>query len=300
MSTRRGEMRASDYWRSQDEQFWAFVRVLSERRGYAKRGADSIAVYSLAECKATLRELDRDPTVLDETDLGERLVEYFQYRAHELNDVARNNLLEAHEAEDLFNDIVRQCCTGATELYDRNRVLVAVEYEVRGGMSVRVPMNKQTGAKRAPSFLTGMVNILFSYELRGETFEDDPRRLPVVDRDGELFAAMSRRLDGAYPSSVNPRALWEIKEYYYTTTFGSKISDAVYISQLDGHERHEIVEATGQPIDLYLFVDAYGTWWSKGKAYLCRLVDAVNKGVVDEIVVGKECVEAIPRLVSSW
>lgn len=293
-------MRASDYWRNQDAQFWAYVRVLSEKRGYAKRGADSIAAYSLAECKATLYELNRDPTVLDETGLGVRLVDYFKYRAHELNVVARNNLLEAHEAEDLFNDIVEQYCTSATDVYDRKGVLVAVEYGVYGGMTVRVPMNKQTGVKRAPAFLTGMVNILFSYELQGEGFEDDPRRLPVVDRNGELFAAMSRRLDGAYPASINPRALWEIKEYYYTTTFGSKISDAVYISQLDGHERHEIVEATGSPIDLYLFVDAYGTWWSKGKAYLCRLVDAVNKGVVDEIVVGSECVDAIPRIVRSW
>lgn len=293
-------MRANDYWSSQDEQFWAYVRVLSEKRGYAKRGANSIAVYSVAECKATLRELDRDPAVLDETDLGARLVDYFAYRAHELNNVARNNLLEAHEAEQLFNIIVDEYCTGATEIYDRRGVLVAIEYGVQGGMSVRVPMNKQTGEKRAPLFLTGMVNILFSYELQGEKFEDDPRRLPVIDRGGELFGAMSRRLDGAFPSSVNPRALWEIKEYYYTTTFGSKISDAVYISQLDGYERHGIVEATGVPIDLYLFVDAYGTWWTKGKAFLCRLVDALNKGVVDEVVVGRECVEAIPRLVRTW
>lgn len=293
-------MRASNYWRDQDEQFWAYVRVLSEKRGYAKRGADSIAVYSLAECKATLRELNRDPAVLEHGDLGERLVNYFDYRANELNNVARNYLLKADEAEALFNNTVDEFCTKATELFDRRGKLTAVEYEVQGGISVRVPMNKQTGVKRAPAFLTGMVNILFSHELQGDSFEYDPRRLPVVDHDGELFASMSRRLDGAYPSSVNPRALWEIKEYYYTTTFGSKISDAVYVSQLDGHERHEIVEATGTPIDLYLFVDAYGTWWTKGKAYLCRLVDAVNKGVVDEIVVGRECIEAIPRLVHSW
>jgi hypothetical protein len=293
-------LRASDYWRSQDEQFWAYVRVLSEKRGYAKRGADSIAVYSLDECKATLRELDRDPTVLDDGDLGPRLVEYFAYRAYELNEVARNNLMTAEEASLLYEQIVEENCVAVTDLYDRKGVLVAAEYEVRGGVNVRVPMNKQKGVKRAPSYLTGMVNILFSRELQGKSFEDDPRRLPVVDRDGELFGAMSRRLDGAYPSSVNPRALWEIKEYYYTTTFGSKVSDAVYISQLDGHERHEIVEATSLPIDLYLFVDAKGTWWDKGKAYLCRLVDAVNKGVVDEIVVGRECVEAIPRLVRSW
>ena len=293
-------MRASDYWRRQDEQFWAYVRVLSEKRGYAKRGADSVAAFSLAECKVTLGELGRDPAVLDETDLGARLVDYFAYRAHELNDVARNNLLEANEAKELFSNIADKYCTTVTELHNNKGALVAVEYGVRGGVNVRVPMNKQKGVKRELSFLTCMVNILFSYELQGQPFEDDPRRLPVIDREGELFAAMSRRLDGASPSSINPRALWEIKEYYYTTTFGSKISDAVYISQLDGHERHEIVEATGMPIYLYLFVDAYGTWWDQGKAYLCRLVDAVNKGVVDEIVVGRECVEAIPRLVRTW
>lgn len=293
-------MRASEFWRNQDEQFWAYVRVISEKRHYAKRGADSIAVYSRAECKEALDALGRDPSVLDHGDLGDRLVEYFRYRASELNDGARENLMITEEAEELFEQIVSDSCTWSQDVYDRQGKLVAVNYGVKGGVDVRVPMNKQTGVKRAPAFLTGCVSILFSRELAGRTFEDDPRRLPVVDRDGELFAAMSRRLDGAYPSSINPRALWEIKEYYYTTTFGSKISDAVYISQLDGHERHEIVAATGQPIDLYLFVDAYGTWWTKGKAYLCRLVDAVNKGVVDELVVGRECVEAIPRLVASW
>ncbi len=293
-------MQPNRYWRNQDEQFWAYVRVLSERRGYARRGVDAIATYSLSECKETLRSLDRDPSVLDISDLGYRLVEYFEYRAAVLNDHIRHNLMTASEAEELFNSIVEENCTSSLDIRNREGVLVAVDYKVRGGVDVRVPMNKQKGAKRAPAFLTGMINIMFSRELRGLIFEDDPRRLPVVDHEGELLAAMSRRLDGAFPSSVNPRALWEIKEYYYTTTFGSKISDAVYISQLDGHERHEIVAKTGQPIDLYLFVDAYDTWWTKGKAYLCRLIDAVNKGVIDEVVVGTECLDAIPRIVHSW
>ena len=46
---------------------------------------------------------------------------------------------------------------------------------------------------------------------------------------------MSRRMDGAYPSCVNPLAVWEFKCYYYTTTFGSKISDAVYIASLEAY-----------------------------------------------------------------
>ena len=36
--------------------------------------------------------------------------------------------------------------------------------------------------------------------------------------------------------------------YYYTTTFGSKISDAVYIASLDGYERDEIFNNTARRI----------------------------------------------------
>ena len=32
-------------------------------------------------------------------------------------------------------------------------------------------------------------------------------------------------------------ALWEIKEYYYTTTFGSRVADGVYETLLDGLEQ---------------------------------------------------------------
>ena len=66
--------------------------------------------------------------------------------------------------------------------------------------------------------------------MAGEDFDQDPHRLPVVTESGIIQGAMSRRMDGAYPSCVNPLAVWEFKCYYYTTTFGSKISDAVYIA----------------------------------------------------------------------
>jgi hypothetical protein len=38
------------------------------------------------------------------------------------------------------------------------------------------------------------------------------------------------------PGTVNPIAIWEIKEYYYTTTFGSRVADGVYETLLDGME----------------------------------------------------------------
>ena len=53
---------------------------------------------------------------------------------------------------------------------------------------------------------------------------------------------LARRVDGAFPSSINPVAIWEVKEYYYTTTFGSRVADGIYESLLDGLELEELKE----------------------------------------------------------
>ena len=44
---------------------------------------------------------------------------------------------------------------------------------------------------------------------------------------------LARRIDGAFPSAVNPVAVREIKEYYHTTAFGSRVADGVYETQID-------------------------------------------------------------------
>ena len=62
----------------------------------------------------------------------------------------------------------------------------------------------------------------------------DPRELTTVTTDGFPLRTLARRVDGAFPSAVNPIAIWEIKEYYYTTTFGSRVADGVYETLLDG------------------------------------------------------------------
>jgi len=41
---------------------------------------------------------------------------------------------------------------------------------------------------------------------------------------------------------INPIAIWEIKEYYYTTTFGSRVADGVYETLPDGLELREAKE----------------------------------------------------------
>jgi hypothetical protein len=107
-------------------------------------------------------------------------------------------------------------------------------------------------------------------------------------------------VDGAFPSTVNPVAVWEIKEYYYTTTFGSRIADGVYESLLDGMELEELREHEHIHVKHYLMVDAYDTWWNMGRSYLCRIVDILHMGYVDEALFGSEVIESLPATVREW
>lgn len=296
-------MRADGRFADEPISFWAYVRAISEALGYSKRGSDRVATFSVAEMIYALERLDRPSELLGTNDnpsgFALKLKDYFDYRSNVLNDTVRNNLMVAAEAKAEFLEVRSQ--VGAHDrrkVVDKTGRVVAYEYTVGGGI-VRVPMNKQSGEMRAESFLTGMVNLLVAYALDGRPCDYDPRKLPVIDHDGALFATFSRRMDGSYPSTVNPIAMWEIKEYYYTTTFGSKISDAVYITSLDGYERIDLERATGITIDHLIIVDAYDTWWGKGKSYLCRMIDVLNIGHVDEILFGRE-VRRLPEIVPSW
>ena len=93
--------------------------------------------------------------------------------------------------------------------------------------------------------------------------------------------------------------VWEIKEYYYATTFGSRVADGVYETQLDGFELNEIYNRTGHKIKHVFMVDAYKTWWIDGKSYLCRIIDALNAGLVDEAIFGREILTRWPLVVNS-
>ena len=62
--------------------------------------------------------------------------------------------------------------------------------------------------------------------------------------------------------------------------------------------RHE----SGNAIDIkhYLMVDAHSTWWVKGRSYLCRIVDMLHMGYVDEVLFGSEAAERMPEIVCGW
>jgi hypothetical protein len=267
---------------NQPKNFWAYVRLIGQEVGYTERRTGKIKIPTLEEietCFQALR-LRMDGISTGEgrlTELGTNLFNYFRFRSDLLLNAVEPSLMNASEARRSFQSL-------RTKLKPR----------------CHLPMNKQKGKKRTPAYLTGIVNMLIEANAEGLPCDYDPHKLTVVTSAGSPLRTLARRVDGAFPSAVNPIAIWEVKEYYYTTTFGSRVADGVYESLLDGMELQELGRAGGIHVRHYLMVDAKYTWWDCGKSYLCRLIDMLHMGYVDEILFGKEVLEGVPRLVKEW
>lgn len=275
-------MRADARFLAQPRPFWANVRIISQEVGYTLRGTGNIRVPTLSEMAAAFEKLGLATTHIQKaegapTDLGQRLVDYFAFRADALNTYVEPRLMDANRARKLFEELRATLQPGCP-----------------------LPMNKQKGEKKAPAYLTGIVNMLIQAHARQHPINYDPRQLTTLTRAGLPIRTLSRRVDGAFPSPVNPIAIWEIKEYYYTTTFGSRVADGVYETLLDGMELKELREHEGIDVKHYLVVDSHYTWWKCGRSYLCRIIDMLHMGYLDEALFGYEVVERLPQIVHSW
>jgi len=78
---------------------------------------------------------------------------------------------------------------------------------------------------------------------------------------------------------------------------------------LDGLELQELdlaLEGLTRPeerpthIEHLLMVDAHYTWWIKGRSYLCRILDMLHMGYVDEVLFGKEVLTELPKIAQRW
>lgn len=261
--------------------FWAAVKSVSQHCGYTQRGGGAVKVPATDEINGAFDSLGLDRIHLAEELQGMPLLEllrgYYDYRAHTLNVKVGPLLMDAVQARKVFEELKRRLKPACP-----------------------LPMNKQNGAKKAPAYLTGIVNMLIEANCGGHAVDYDPRELTTITRGGAPLHTLSRRVDGAFPSPINPVAVWEIKEYYHTTTFGSRVADGVYETLLDGMEMEELKSSENIEVLHYLILDARYTWWDCGKSYLCRIVDMVQMGYVDEVLVGAEVVERLPELVKSW
>ena len=272
-------MRPIERFLRKPKSFWASVRSLSQKIGYSKE--DTIIVPSVQRMATAFDDLGLDPSRImvgdKPTPLANELVDYFTERSRVLVNHVEPRLMDVAEAKALFEQLRREL-----------------------NPTCPIPMNKQKGDKRAEAYLTGMVNMMVEQYSDGLPCNYDPRELTTVTRSGAPLRTLARRVDGAFPSAVNPVAVWEIKEYYYTTTFGSRVADGVYETLLDGMEIEELREHERIDVKHYLMTDAHFTWWQNGKAYLCRMFDMLHMEYVDEILFGREVVEEMPRIVSEW
>lgn len=262
--------------------FWAAVRTVSQKLGYTVRKKGQVRVPTVTEIKKTFESLNLATDVVEKnekpTKITKDLIAYYEYRADVLNNFVEPRLMDANRAKTEFEALFR-------ELQPSPR---------------STPMNKQKGEKRAYAYLTGIVNMLIEANAEGLPCVYDPRALTTITVDDAPLRTLARRVDGAFPSVINPTVIWEIKEYYYTTTFGSRVADGVYETLLDGMELEELYEHEKIKVLHYLMIDAHYTWWDCGKSYLCRIVDMLHMGYVDEVLFGYEIIERLPKLVKEW
>jgi len=262
--------------------FWASVRLISQEVGYTDRKTGRIKVPSAVEISLKLTQFDIDIDLLQNQMTGSQryeflLQQYFEYRAEILHSFVKPHLMDVERAKKVFEIHLKKLKPKCP-----------------------LPKNKQKGEKKTYAFLTGLVNMLVEVNAQGFSCDYDPHQLTTITNDRLPVRTLARRVDGAFPSSVNPIAIWEIKEYYYTTTFGSRVADGVYETLLDGLELEELLEHENIKVLHYLIIDAYDTWWNMGKSYLCRIIDLLHMGLIDEVLVGYEVVERLPSLVGEW
>lgn len=274
-------MKANPIFSNLNMSFWADVKFISQATGYTEK--NSIKVPNIDEIESKYKENSFSCSHIKQrdqlTDYGKTLLFYLTYRADILNNTVKPLLMNADQAESLFYT-----------LYD------TADKEVLE--HIPLPLNKQKGEKKKFAFLTCIVNLLIARSL-GENFrncEYDPRKLTLITNNNRPLRTLSRRVDGAYPSCIDPLVIWEIKEYYYTTTFGSRIADGVYETLLDGTELEELYRNENRKIHHLLIIDSSTAWWKMGKSYLCRMIDMLNMGMVDEILFGREVVQRIPEI----
>ncbi|HQV04915.1 hypothetical protein, partial [Novosphingobium sp.] len=158
-----------------------------------------------------------------------------------------------------------------------------------------IPMNRQKNEKRHVAYLAALVGMLAEEALGPDKLVNDAKSLAILTENGTLQGIFSRRFDGAVPDTVDPIAIWEVKEYYGTTTFGSRVAGGVYETLLDGFEIQQFEREYGRQMSHYLFVDDRFTWWEKGKSYLCRLIDMLHTGHVDEVFFGRQVTSEWPK-----
>jgi hypothetical protein len=261
-------------------EFWVNVKLISQQLQYTERGTGQVKKYTREEIENLYSAHDLDSLPLFEggkNSIGNEIIAYCSYRADALNTIVENNLMNKAEAREKFDTLKKKLKP-----------------------TWAIPMNKQKGNKKGEAYFTAIINMLIEKHMVGKECDYNPKSLITFNKNNAPYRIMSRHVDGAYPCIKDPIAVWEIKEYYNTTTFGSRVADGIYEVLLDGLEIKDANKALSRNVKNYLMVDAYGTWWLQGKSYLCRIIDLMHMGMITEALFGREVIERLPIIVKEW
>ena len=134
-------MKPSKRFSKQSNDFWAHIRSISQEVGYTERGKNKVKIPTIREIKKAFEKLNLEYChLIDEnnhlTNYGKKIIIYFKYRAKILNNYVEPRLMEAELAKYVFDELKKIC-----------------------NPTCPLPMNKQKGEKKAPAYLTCIVNI---------------------------------------------------------------------------------------------------------------------------------------------
>jgi len=162
--------------------------------------------------------------------------------------------------------------------------------------------NKQKEEMSHELYFNSAINFVFQKCIletdNGDSFDYDPGVFPLItDNDNNPVYTMSRRMDGAYPSCVNPKVLWEVKEYYDNKTYGSRVNDSIYETILSGKECAEVKKLLSEyDIKHLVFFDGFYALGILGRALLLRFIDCFFQRLVDDIIVGSDIIDIWPTI----
>jgi len=57
---------------------------------------------------------------------------------------------------------------------------------------------------------------------------------------------------------------------------------------------------TGRKVHHLLFLDDHFTWWHCGRSYLCRMIEILHMGFVDEVIFGRGVLTQLPDVAREW
>ena len=124
-------MKAFKRFTKEDKSFWFFIRFVSEKLGYSKKGE------VLSYTKEQIEELCKRENIFASPDRITQAVDYCQMRADTINTIVQENLMDAEMAQHEFEQLQRL-----------------------GTYYSKLIMNKQSGEKKRVNYFTAIITMI--------------------------------------------------------------------------------------------------------------------------------------------